>query len=113
MRKLDVLHQNDLEGNPENRESNTKKYKRRIPSISYAKFVALYLLQKCSASNRILCAKDHTPIQMNAAKGGKVMGRVHSQFKACAICGAIRRMGESHDSILPLAKANSIISKNF
>uniref|UniRef100_A0A8C3T7N0 40S ribosomal protein S21 n=1 Tax=Chelydra serpentina TaxID=8475 RepID=A0A8C3T7N0_CHESE len=43
----------------------------------------------------------------------KVTGRVNGQFKTYAICGAIRRMGESDDSILRLAKNDGIVSKNF
>nr|XP_055161220.1 40S ribosomal protein S21-like [Nyctereutes procyonoides] len=77
------------------------------------KFVDLYMPRKCSASNRIIGTKDHTSIQMNMAKVDKVTGRFNGQFKTYAICGAIRRMGESDDSILWLAKADGIISKNF
>uniref|UniRef100_A0A8B9IX07 40S ribosomal protein S21 n=1 Tax=Amazona collaria TaxID=241587 RepID=A0A8B9IX07_9PSIT len=43
----------------------------------------------------------------------KVTGRVNGQFKTYAICGPIRRMGESDDSILRLAKNDGIVSKNF
>ncbi|KAK2100272.1 40S ribosomal protein S21 [Saguinus oedipus] len=76
-------------------------------------FVDLYLPQKCSASNRIIGGKDHASIQMNVAEADKVTGRFNSQFKTYAICGAIRRMGESDDSILRLAKADGTVSKNF
>ncbi|XP_010158363.1 PREDICTED: 40S ribosomal protein S21-like, partial [Eurypyga helias] len=41
----------------------------------------------------------------------KVTGRVNGQFKTYAICGPIRRMGESDDSILRLAKNDGIVSK--
>uniref|UniRef100_A0A8C6R996 Small ribosomal subunit protein eS21 n=1 Tax=Nannospalax galili TaxID=1026970 RepID=A0A8C6R996_NANGA len=72
-------------------------------------FVDLYVPRKFSARNRIIGAK------MNVAKADKVTGRFNGQFKTYAICGAIHRMGESDDSILPLAKAkaDSIVSKNF
>uniref|UniRef100_A0A2K6T9D1 40S ribosomal protein S21 n=1 Tax=Saimiri boliviensis boliviensis TaxID=39432 RepID=A0A2K6T9D1_SAIBB len=64
-------------------------------------FVDLYVRVpwKCSTSNRI--------ISMNVAEVDKVTGRFNTT------CGAIRRMGESDDSILQLAKADGIISKNF
>ncbi|XP_057387405.1 40S ribosomal protein S21-like [Balaenoptera acutorostrata] len=75
--------------------------------------VGLYMLRKCSAGNRVIGAKDHASVQMNVAEVDKVTGRFNSQFKTYAICGAIRRMGESDDSILRLAKADGIISKNF
>nr|XP_025870851.1 40S ribosomal protein S21 [Vulpes vulpes] len=68
---------------------------------------------RSSASNRIIGAKDHASIQMNVAEVDKVTGRFNGQFKTYAICGAIRRMGESDDSILRLAKADGIVSKNF
>ncbi|XP_064219193.1 small ribosomal subunit protein eS21-like [Aotus nancymaae] len=76
-------------------------------------FVDLYLPRKCSASNRIIAAKDHTSIQMNVVEVHKVTGRFNGQFKTYALCGAIRRMGESDDSILRLSKADGIVSKNF
>ncbi|MBZ3888780.1 40S ribosomal protein S21 [Sciurus carolinensis] len=76
-------------------------------------FVDLYVPRKCSASNRIIGAKDHASIQMNVAEVDKVTRRFNRQFKTYAICGAIRRIGESDDSILRLAKADGIVSKNF
>ena len=72
------------------------------------KFVDLYVLW-----NHVIDAKDHVSIQMNAAEVDKVTGRFNGQFKTSAICGAIRRRGKSDDSILQLAKADDIISKNF
>nr|XP_058155645.1 small ribosomal subunit protein eS21-like [Dasypus novemcinctus] len=77
------------------------------------KFVDLYVPWKCSTSNRIIGAKDHMSIQINVAKVDKVTGRFNSQFKTYTICGAIHKMSESDDSILQLAKADSIVSKNF
>ncbi|XP_055257174.1 40S ribosomal protein S21-like [Moschus berezovskii] len=76
-------------------------------------FVDLYVSQKCSTSNRIIGAKDHASILMNVAKVDKVIGRFNGQFKTYTVCGAIRRMGESDDSIVQLAKFDGIISKNF
>ncbi|OBS72933.1 hypothetical protein A6R68_12503, partial [Neotoma lepida] len=76
-------------------------------------FVDLYVPRKCSASNRIIGAKDHASIQMNVAEVDRATGRFNGTFKTYAICGAIRRMGESDDSILRLAKADGIVSKNF
>ncbi|KAM4691667.1 small ribosomal subunit protein eS21 isoform 1-T1 [Rhinophrynus dorsalis] len=76
-------------------------------------FVDLYVPRKCSASNRIIAAKDHASIQLNIAELDKVTGRFIGQFKTYAISGAIRRMGESDDSILRLAKNDGVVSKNF
>lgn len=72
----------------------------------------LHIPQKYSASNHIIIAKDHVSIQMNMDEADKGTGRFNSQFKTC-ICGAISRMGESEDSILQLAKADGMVSKNF
>uniref|UniRef100_A0A8C3D6B0 Small ribosomal subunit protein eS21 n=34 Tax=Neoaves TaxID=3078114 RepID=A0A8C3D6B0_CORMO len=55
-------------------------------------FVDLYVPRKCSASNRIIGAKDHASIQINISEVDKVTGRVNGQFKTYAICGPIRRM---------------------
>ncbi|XP_044240364.1 40S ribosomal protein S21-like [Ursus arctos] len=76
-------------------------------------FMGLYAPRKCSASNRIIGAKDHASIQMNVAEADKVTGRFIGQFKTYALCGAISRMGESDDSILRPAKPDGIVSKNF
>ncbi|KAJ8259947.1 hypothetical protein GJAV_G00175300 [Gymnothorax javanicus] len=73
-------------------------------------FVDLYVPRKCSASNRIIGAKDHASIQINIAEVDKVTGRFNGQFKTYAICGAIRRMGEADDSLLRLAKSDTIVS---
>ncbi|KAL4655455.1 hypothetical protein GN956_G5967 [Arapaima gigas] len=74
-------------------------------------FVDLYVPRKCSASNRIIGAKDHASIQLNIAEVDKTTGRFSGQYKTYAICGAIRRMGEADDSLLRLAKNDSIVAK--
>ncbi|XP_073457316.1 small ribosomal subunit protein eS21-like [Aquarana catesbeiana] len=76
-------------------------------------FVDLYIPRKCSASNRIIGAKAHASIQINIAEIDMTTGRVTGQYKTYAICGSIRRMGESNNAILRLAKADCIISKKF
>nr|BAH12714.1 unnamed protein product [Homo sapiens] len=58
-----------------------------------SKFVDLCVLQKCSTSNCIISAKDHTSMRMNVAKASEVTGRFNSQFKTCAICRTVCRMG--------------------
>uniref|UniRef100_A0A3Q3R4I0 Small ribosomal subunit protein eS21 n=1 Tax=Monopterus albus TaxID=43700 RepID=A0A3Q3R4I0_MONAL len=61
-------------------------------------FVDLYVPRKCSASNRIIGAKDHASVQINFAEVDKATGRFNGQFKTYAICGAIRRMVVSHST---------------
>jgi len=75
--------------------------------------VDLYIPRKCSASNRIIHAKDHASIQINLAEVDESTGRVTGNQTAYAICGALRRMGESDDCINRLAKKDGILPKNF
>jgi len=77
----------------------------------YSKYMGMF--RKCSASNRILSAKDHASIQINLAEVDESTGRMTGAFKTYAICGAIRRMGESDDCINRLAKKDGILDKKF
>ncbi|XP_015515581.1 small ribosomal subunit protein eS21 [Neodiprion pinetum] len=76
-------------------------------------FVDLYCPRKCSASNRIIHAKDHASIQLTLADVDPQTGRQTETSKMYAICGAIRRMGESDDCIGRLAKKDGILAKNY
>merc|ERR1711944_348491 len=76
-------------------------------------YVDLYIPRKCSAGNRIIAAKDHASIQLNIADVDEKTGRMTGTSKTYAICGTIRRMGESDDCINRLAKKDGIIAKNF
>jgi len=76
-------------------------------------FVDLYVPRKCTASNRIIHAKDHASIQINLADVDETTGRMTETTRTYAICGAIRRMGESDDCINRLAKKDGIVAKNF
>ena len=76
-------------------------------------YVDMYITRKCSASNHIIAAKDHASIQINIADVDESTGRMTGAFKTYAICGAIRRMGESDDCINRLAKKDGVIAKNF
>merc|ERR1712241_1657749 len=76
-------------------------------------YVDMYIPRKCSASNRIIAAKDHASIQINIADVDPETGRMTGTWKTYAICGAIRRMGESDDCINRLAKKDGNIDKKF
>lgn len=76
-------------------------------------YVDMYIPRKCSASNRIISAKDHASIQINLAEVDPSTGRMTGQNRTYAICGDIRRMGESDDCIIHLAKKDSMIPQNF
>ncbi|CAD6215623.1 GSCOCG00000435001-RA-CDS [Cotesia congregata] len=76
-------------------------------------FVDLYWPRKCSSSNRIIHAKDHASIQLTLADVDPITGRMTDTHKMYAVCGSIRRMGESDDCIVRLAKKDGIIAKNY
>jgi len=76
-------------------------------------YVDMYIPRKCSASNRIIAAKDHASIQINLVEVDEHTGRMTGQNKTYAICGNIRRMGESDDCLVQLAKRDGIIPKNY
>ena len=72
----------------------------------------LNILFLCSsASNRIIAAKDNASIQMVIADVDEKTGRMLPTCKTYAICGAIRRMGESDDCINRLTKKDGILAK--
>ncbi|KAJ1522357.1 hypothetical protein ONE63_002649 [Megalurothrips usitatus] len=74
-------------------------------------FVDLYCPRKCSASNRIIHAKDHASIQIQIADVDPQTGIMLDTSKMYAISGSIRRMGESDDCIMRLAKKDGIVAK--
>ena len=66
-----------------------------------------------SASNRIIHAKDHASIQIKLVDVDETTGRMLDTSKTYAICGEIRRMGESDDCIARLAKKDGVLSRNY
>ncbi|XP_045473666.1 40S ribosomal protein S21 [Harmonia axyridis] len=75
--------------------------------------VDLYCPRKCSASNSIISAKDHASIQLSIADVDPETGRMTDTSKNYALCGKVRRMGESDDCIVRLSKKDGILAKNF
>merc|ERR1739838_651472 len=85
-------------------DSDTKRTKcRTIRAKLY-----LYIPRKCSASNRLIGAKDKSSIQINFCDVDPQTGRMLSTNQTFAICGAIRRMGQSDDSIYRLARESGL-----
>merc|ERR1712002_138541 len=74
--------------------------------------VDLYIPRKCSSSGAIIGAKDHASVQI-AIVDVDESGRALTTNKMYTICGEIRRMGESDDSLNRLAIRDGIIPKNF
>lgn len=75
------------------------------------KFCGSNLTFFSSASNRIIHAKDHASIQLTIADVDPQTGRMTETAKSYALCGAIRRMGESDDCIVRLAKKDGLLAK--
>uniref|UniRef100_A0A915ETJ7 40S ribosomal protein S21 n=1 Tax=Ditylenchus dipsaci TaxID=166011 RepID=A0A915ETJ7_9BILA len=73
----------------------------------------MYIPRKCSSSSRIISADDHGSIQIDIVAVDPITGRmIPGQNTRYAICGQLRRMGESDDCILRLSKRDGLIEKN-
>ncbi|GMM34346.1 ribosomal 40S subunit protein S21B [Saccharomycopsis crataegensis] len=73
------------------------------------KLVELYIPRKCSATNRIIKAKDHASVQINVAKVDEEGHVIPGENISYAICGFIRSRGESDDSVNRLAQADGLL----
>ncbi|KAL6076921.1 40S ribosomal protein S21 [Balamuthia mandrillaris] len=72
--------------------------------------VDLYIPRKCSATHRLITAKDHASVQISVGKvdqDGKLTGEVET----FALCGYIRAMGEADSAMNRLARANGYLSR--
>nr|ADV03048.1 ribosomal protein S21 [Amphidinium carterae]ADV92307.1 ribosomal protein S21 [Amphidinium carterae] len=58
------------------------------------RIVDLYLPRKCSATNRLIPAKEHGAVQLNVGMVDE-NGRYQGEFFSFAIAGFIRSRGES------------------
>uniref|UniRef100_A0A914XSI5 40S ribosomal protein S21 n=1 Tax=Plectus sambesii TaxID=2011161 RepID=A0A914XSI5_9BILA len=77
-------------------------------------FVDLYVPRKCSSSSRIIAANDHASVQLDIVEVDPVTGRmIPNKVHRYAICGGLRRMGESDDCILRLAQRDGVVPKNL
>ena len=77
-------------------------------------FVDMYVPRKCSSSSRIIHAKDHASIQLDFVNVDPETGRlIPGQSTRYAICGELRRMGESDDCILRLAQRDALVPKKI
>ncbi|CCD70740.1 Small ribosomal subunit protein eS21 [Caenorhabditis elegans] len=75
--------------------------------------VELYVPRKCSSSNRIIGPKDHASVQIDFVDVDPETGRmIPGKSTRYAICGAIRRMGESDDAILRLAQKDGLVPRD-
>ncbi|KAH7034622.1 ribosomal protein S21e [Microdochium trichocladiopsis] len=71
--------------------------------------VDLYVPRKCSATNRIIKAKDHASVQISIAKVDENGRQIQGENHVYALCGFIRAMGESDDSLNRLVQRDGIV----
>lgn len=88
----------------------------RIPRTSYILPLRLltplllssYVPRKCSATNRIIQAKDHASVQISVGKVDE-SGRYTGDNQVFALCGFVRSMGESDDCVNRLAQREGFL----
>ncbi|KNC84604.1 30S ribosomal protein S21e [Sphaeroforma arctica JP610] len=71
--------------------------------------VDMYIPRKCSATNRIIGAKDHASVQVNIADVDE-NGVYNGKFITYALSGFVRALGESDSSIVRLGEADSLVT---
>ncbi len=67
-----------------------------------------YVPRKCSATNRIIKAKDHASVQLSVGKVDE-NGRYTGENVVYALCGFVRAMGEGDDSLNRLAQRDGLL----
>ncbi|EDQ87603.1 uncharacterized protein MONBRDRAFT_33261 [Monosiga brevicollis MX1] len=74
----------------------------------HGEVVDIYLPRKCSATNNIIGATDHAAVQINVAKVDPTTGVMTAETYSYAICGPVRSMGETDDSLNRLTDRDGI-----
>ncbi|KAJ3074745.1 40S ribosomal protein S21, partial [Rhizoclosmatium hyalinum] len=70
--------------------------------------VDLYIPRKCSATGRLITAKDHASVQI-AIGEVDAAGRLTGATKAYAFSGFVRSLGEADDSLNRLATQDGLL----
>jgi len=70
--------------------------------------ITRYVPRKCSATNRIIKAKDHASVQISVGKVDE-NGRYTGENQVYALCGFVRAMGEGDDSLNRLAQRDGYL----
>ncbi len=73
------------------------------------KLVDLYVPRKCSATNRVLHAKDHASVQINMAQVDE-KGVFTGETSAFAIAGFMRTKGDSDAALNRLFSEKKLLS---
>lgn len=72
-----------------------------------------YIPRKCSASNRIIQAKDHAAVQIAIAKVSEDGRAIAGDNHVYALCGFVRAQGEGDDSLNRLAQRDGFLKNVF
>mmetsp|Transcript_31382 Transcript_31382/g.76894 ORF Transcript_31382/g.76894 Transcript_31382/m.76894 type:complete len:83 (-) Transcript_31382:361-609(-) len=70
--------------------------------------VDLYIPRKCSATNRLITAKDHSSVQINIGKVDE-HGQYTGEFDTVALCGFIRGKGLADDAFYRIVKEKGLL----
>lgn len=81
-----------------------------VPTVDQ---IELYIPRKCSATNKIIAAKDHAAVQLDIAEVDETTGLATRKSKTYALCGSVRMMGEADDSLVRLTADDGFIGKSF
>ncbi|KXN65497.1 40S ribosomal protein S21 [Conidiobolus coronatus NRRL 28638] len=79
---------------------------------SEGQIVDLYIPRKCSATNRLITAKDHSSVQIvipNVDENGVIT----SESVTYALSGFVRAQGEADDSLNRLATEDGYLKNTY
>ncbi|XP_027333451.1 40S ribosomal protein S21 [Abrus precatorius] len=62
------------------------------------KLTELYVPRKCSATNRLITAKDHASVQINIGHLDE-SGIYNGHFSTFALCGFVRAQGDADSAL--------------
>ncbi|BGO91680.1 hypothetical protein NBRC10512_008128 [Rhodotorula toruloides] len=74
--------------------------------------VDLYVPRKCSATNRLIIAKDHASVQINVAEVDE-SGKMTGSNVTYAFCGSVRETGDADESLNRLATQDGLLKNVF
>jgi small subunit ribosomal protein S21e len=80
----------------------------KFPEHTRWQTTIVYVPRKCSATGRIIKAKDHASVQISIAKVDE-NGRYTGENQVYALSGFVRAMGESDDSINRLTQRDGFL----
>lgn len=69
----------------------------------------LYVPRKCSATNRIIKAKDHAAVQLNIANIDEEGRAIPGDNTTYVLSGYVRGRGEADDSLNRLAQQDGLL----